>query len=403
MSVQFQRIVEIIRSGRLSQVCGDSLRVTIVPNLRIKELLAEVHDANAVRFFSQDKEIHVDFNDLDENSELTVSIAKVQGAVFHVSQTIEDFLAFQGGRFFVDPPDNWYLIGEDYASGEDAASDIVRGYLRLPHLFELLKDISDFITTREVTRLYVFLVGERFDLPIICQGEQLTLVPQIERLEALREDVFGKPRVAAKRELLKRAMVRHFKGATEPARFAHLLASFSSVVAAYEAARDNFVSEFEFEKLNEKFERKREEYMLKIDSVCSDLLNKVIALPVAQAIVVSQYKEGMALANLALVFGSATVALLGVAFVSNQVHAIREIKKNAVRERDEVKRSYPDLYGRIQGSYGAVIFRLALYGRFLPIAVSLILLLSFLFSVAGYNQVSPCSGCVADVLRALCQ
>ena len=138
--------------------------------------------------------------------------------------------------------------------------------------------------------------------------------------------------------------------------------------------------------------------MLKIDSVCSDLLTKVLALPVAQAIVVSQYKDGAVLANLALVFGSAIVSLLGVAFISNQIHAIREIRKSAMRERDEVAERYPDLYKRIDGSYKQVIVRLALYARLLPAMVALLLLVSFLFSVSGYDQAAPCSGCVAKTL-----
>ncbi len=402
MSVQFQRLVEIARSGRSAEVRGDSLRVTLAPTPQIKHLLEEVHEAgNAIRLFKDGREIYVDFLDLDEMVEISITVARVQGAVFHIAHGIEDFLSYQGGRFLVDPPANWYLVGENYSSGEAANSDAVAGYLRLPNLLDLLDKVSDFSTSREVTRLYVFLAGERYDLPVVCGIEQLSFVPTDEEVEALREDVFGKPRMLAKKELLKRAMVRHFKPVTELGRFSALLASFSSIATAYEAARDNFVSEFEFEKLSEKFERKREEYMLKIDSVCSDLLTKVIALPVAQALVVSQYKDGAGLANFALLFGSAMVAILGVAFISVQVHAIREIRKSALRERDEVRKNYPELYRRVQDSYGAVVFRLAVYGRFLPAAIGVLILASFLFSVSGYDQASPCSGCVSEMLSSM--
>ncbi|HDS1303515.1 TPA: hypothetical protein QEK28_000311 [Stenotrophomonas maltophilia] len=398
MSIQLGRIVEVIREGREPAVRGDSLYVSVSASPRIKELLADIHEANAVRVFIGDVEQFEDFSDLKDFAEYRVSIAKIQGANFHIAQDFSSFLNYQEGRFLVDPPAAWYLIDSNYLSGEGADSEEVKGYLRLPQLLELLEDVSDFSSVKGVTKFYVFLADERFDLPIACEPGLLKNVPSCEAMEAVREDVFVKPRQPAKRELLKRSIVRHVRSLAEDARFPSLLRSFLSVVASYEAARDNFFSEFEFEKLNEKFERKREEYMLKIDSVCSDLLTKVLALPVAQAIVVSQYKDGAVLANLALVFGSAIVSLLGVAFISNQIHAIREIRKSAMRERDEVAERYPDLYKRIDGSYKQVIVRLALYARLLPAMVALLLLVSFLFSVSGYDQAAPCSGCVAKTL-----
>ncbi|WP_414616939.1 hypothetical protein [Stenotrophomonas muris] len=398
MSVQLQRIVEVVRQGREPVVRGDSLYVFVRATPRIKELLADIHEGNAVRVFAGDVERYEDFADLDDQADFRVSIAKIQGTAFHVAQDFASFLNYQEGRFLVEPPAAWYLIKSNYLSGEDAESEDVKGYLRLPHFLELLEEISDFSSVKGVTKFYVFLADERFDLPIVCEPGSLKKVPSVEAMETLREDVFVKPRQPAKRELLKRSIVRHMRSMEERSRFPLLLRSFPSVVASYEAARDNFVSEFEFEKLNEKFERKREEYMLKIDSVCSDLLTKVLALPVAQAIVVSQYKDGALLANLALVFGSAVVSLLGVAFISNQIHAIREIRKSAKRERDEVAERYPDLYKRIENSYKQVIWRLALYARLLPAMVGLLLLVSFLFSVSGYDQAAPCAGCVARVL-----
>lgn len=401
MSVQLQRIVEVIRQGREPVVRGDLLYVFVRATPRIKELLADIHEGNAVRVFAGDVEQYEDFADLDDQADFRVSIAQIQGAVFHVAQDFASFLDYQEGRFLVEPPASWYLIKSNYLSGEVAKSEEVKGYLRLPQFLELLEEVSDFCSVKDVVKFYVFLADQRFDLPIVCEPGALKKVPSVEAIEALREDVFVKPRQPAKRELLKRSMVRHMRSIEERSRFSSLLRSFPSVVASYEAARDNFVSEFEFEKLNEKFERKREEYMLKIDSVCSDLLTKVLALPVAQAIVVSQYKDGALLANLALVFGSAIVSLLGVAFISNQIHAIREIRKSAKRERDEVAERYPDLYKRIEDSYKQVIFRLALYARVLPAIVGLLLLLSFLFSVSGYDQTAPCSGCVARGLLGL--
>lgn len=399
MSAQFERVVAVIRSAEHRALDGDAVLLSIRLNEDLKATIEAIHGENAVRIFDvSGVEVYDDFADLSVGVDYKLSISKVQGYAFHISGSLREFLSFQGGRFLVDPPTVWYLLQEDYISGNLTLDDRVSGFNRLPAFLKFIDGIADFSSPRGVKRIYAMLGGTKLAFPVECSAAELPLIPSEGDILALKEEVLLPPRVKAKVGLYKRAVIRYLDGVEESARFVALIRGFASIGEIYEASRDNYLSEFEFEKLNEQFERKRQEYMVKIDAVCGDLLTKVLALPVAQAIVVSQYKTGADFANAALLFGSALLSVLGVAFVSNQVHAVKEIRKAAIRERDEVKLKHPELFGRIKSSYGSVIGRLRTYARLLPIIVSLLIFMSFLISAFGYETVNGCSECLITKL-----
>ncbi len=396
MSAQFLRILAVARASTFARIGGEALIADVRICERLRADLGEIHEYNNVRVFdSAGGEIHDDFMSLPLELDCTVQIARVQGSAFHFAENLDGLLGFQGGQYLYSRPAFWYLIEEDHAWDEATVDPRILGLKRIGTLVELLKSASDIETTQGVHKVFVFLGNERVNIPVQFAASDLEGVPGHDEIEAVREELLSPPRVKLKLGLYKGALARHLGAVEERLRFVALLKGFSAIERAYSANRDNYLSEFEFEKLNEKFERKREEYMVRIDAICGDLLTKVLALPVAQAIVVSQYKEDADFANAALLVGSFVLSILGVAFVSNQVHAIREMRAAALRERDEVKAKHPELFVRIKSSYGAVVTRLRFYARLLPITVNVLILLSFFISALGYDAVSPCRGCFA--------
>ena len=396
MSAQFLRILSVARSSQCRRIVGEALVLDLRICEKVRNELHEIHESNNVRIFDLGgSEIHDDFLSLPLGIDCKAQIYRVQNSTFHFAENLERLIDFQGGQYLYARPIYWYLIKEDYAFGESATDSRILGLQRVAMLIELLESLSDIVTAHGVYKVCVLLGTDRINIPVHYAARDLDIVPTCDAIEAMREELLSPPRVKLKVALYKGALARHLGAIDENLRFTAFLRGFSFVEQAYLANRDNFLSEFEFEKLNEKFERKREEYMVRIDAVCGDLLTKVLALPVAQAIVVSQYKEGADFANAALLAGSFIISMLGIAFVSNQVHAIREMRAAAIRERDEVKEKHPELFHRIKRSYGAVVYRLRFYARLLPIAVNLLILLSFFVSALGYDAISICRGCFA--------
>lgn len=401
MTVQLDRIVSVIRSGLRSVLIADALSVRIVAGVELLNTLEAIHDANTVRVFEGGVELYVELREIEIGRIVDVTVARVQTQSFHLAQNLAELVEYQDGRFLTHSPDAWYLIDEDFRSGEPAKNLGIDGYNRLPEFLSFLGSVADFTSTHEVRRSYVFLAQERLDVPVVCGATALVQLPTSEEIRILVDEVLAPPQAKAKKGLYKRALLRYLDSVPDQGRFEALVRGFATVTKSFEASRDNFLSEFEFDKLNERFERKREEYMLKIDAVCGELLTKVLALPVAQAIVVSQYKDGASLSNVALLVGSGIVAALGAAFVSNQVHAIREIRANAIRERQDVERRHPELHLRIRNSYDSVLHRLSVYGRVLPGIVFAVLLVSFLISLLGFDRVEPCRGCIKSVFDSV--
>jgi len=399
VSAQFLRILAIARASTCARIDGEALIADVRICERLRVQLDEIHELNSVRVFDPTGvEIHDDFMVLEVGLKCRVHIARVQGSTFHFAENLGGLLAFQGGQYLYSRPAFWYLIEEDHAWDEATTNSRILGLKRIGALVELLESAADIVTTQGVHKVFVFLGNERVNVPLQYAASDLEEVPGSEDIEASREELLTPPRVKLKLALYKGALARHLGSVEEKLRFVALMKGFSTIERAYSANRDNFLSEFEFEKLNEKFERKREEYMVRIDAICGDLLTKVLALPVAQAIVVSQYKDGADFANAALIAGSFILSILGIGFVANQVHAIREMRAAAARERDEVKAKHPELFVRIKGSYGAVLTRLRFYARLLPITVSVLILLSFFISALGYDAVSPCRGCFTELI-----
>lgn len=403
MTTQLQKLTSLIRHSEKAVLMDHVLRLTCLVNQQILADAKIISETKSIRIYQNGTELFKEFDDLPIGSEIDFFVSGTQSSTAHVSQNLDDFLAYQDGIFLSSSrPQEWYLIDEDYLSGEPIKSPLVDAYVRLPALLAFFRDVFDFVAPKGTREVLVVLAGKKSEIPIFYKASDLSRYPSDSSIENVRDDILHAPQIAAKKELFKRSVVRFLEGVEMEARFIALFSGLEVITRSYEADRDNFFSEFEFEKLAEQFERKRQEFMLKVDAVCGDLLTKVLAVPIGQAIVVSQYKDtGGALGNVSLLVGSALFTLIGIAFVLNQVHSIKEIRSNATREKREIENKYPLLHGRVSTTYTAVLTRVNWYGRALPVLVTVLLFAGFFVSLAGFDRVAPCNGCIESAAISL--
>jgi hypothetical protein len=399
MASSFEKLVSLVRKSDSAALLDHVLWLTFHITPGVLEEVVAIAENKAVRTYVDNAEVF-DFEHLKDAKVVRCSISGVESHTAFVAQNLEKFLRHQGGIFLsTEHPDEWYLIDEDYWSVEQPSNDLLSAYKRLPGLLSFLKETFDFVAPDGVREKYILLAGSKIEIPISYSARDLARVPSDGALVELRDDIFSPPQVLAKKELFKRAVSRFIGSVDCDDRFVAMLGGFGIIAKSYSADRDNFFSEFQFDKLAEQFERKRQDFMLKIDSVCGDLLTKVLAVPIGQAIVVSQYKSGSEVfGNVALLAGSAIFTAVGMAFVLNQVHSIREVRASARREKDEIEIKYPALNQRVKNTYGSVLRRVNWYGRALPALVIILLAMGFVVSLAAYDRVEPCNGCIRTLI-----
>ncbi|WP_353098180.1 hypothetical protein [Stenotrophomonas lactitubi] len=390
MSATFSKVIRLIGKALSARVEDGDLILEMLSSKHIFEEIDALDDHYTIRVYSGGIEIY-GREDLASTSQIVLHVQRVQSAQHFIANSLDALISYQGGVYLSRPPGDWYLIREKYRKGDaSGGSPQVDGYLRLPYLLEFMREAFDFSAHEGVVERMIILGGHRFDLPIAMNAPSLELCPSRELIESVRDDVLSRPQRKAKERLFKKAVEAQLSDVAENNRFTVFLHHFDRIVRSYEASRDNFISEFEFDKLKERFESRRHEFILKIDGICGDLLTKVLAVPIAQALVVGQYKaDGPVILNVALLLGSLIFTIIGAFFVANQIHSLSELRKTVVAERNEVELKHPDLHRRISDTYSAVLSRAKWYGRIIPWSVAVLLIISFGMSVMAFGKYPP--------------
>jgi hypothetical protein len=214
----------------------------------------------------------------------------------------------------------------------------------------------------------VFLATKRIVVPIHYDSNILPSVPDEFAVRALDLVLTSAPHEKDKRVLLKAALQRLTENVSEPARLEHLIKNFSAWRSNFEADFELFSTEFNFEKTREEFERKRTEYLLKCNGVVTDILTKLLAIPVGQGLLASQMKttaeSGMA--NLALLAGGAVFFIIGIFILVHHVDSLSQILREFEAECEGVRTAFPETYKRLEGTMEAVRKRIARSRRWIP-------------------------------------
>jgi len=400
MEASFASFVALVGQSSKVQLDGHTLTFTCLnsPEVRhrvqqMEQWRAPLCSINGARHFG-------DLGIVADGVSIEFELADLIGNNKIVVKNLAALLEYQKGHFQCVPPAEYYLVDEKYAPGAAAAPERVAAYLRVPKLIDFLRDVSDAELPWQVRSRLILLAGKKLEIPICYAESDLRNVPPEAEVDDFREAVLSKPHAEQKRELLKRLLIRKFQDVPESKRFARLLAAFQEIRNGFSADLDHFLSEFDFERLRDQFERKRLDYMLKINATIGDLASKILAIPIAQGIVVSQLKldDKYELANVALLSGSFVFTLIGCILILGHSHSLGEVKREALREREETRSKYPALYERVRDSYDAVVRRLRWFAPSVVVLTLVLLVAGFLFSLGSFNMFPPCDGCITRSL-----
>ena len=166
--------------------------------------------------------------------------------------------------------------------------------------------------------------------------------------------------------------------------------TWAAIVEAFRADFGLYESEFNFEKVREAFEQKKLDYVLKLNSATSDSLTKLLAIPVAQGLLVSQMKSDASavLANSALVFGALVFAAIALLILLTHKHSIGQVSEEVKMDRKVMEQRYPVQYQRVKAMYTVVESRARLAAWY-PWMLGAVLALATLLTVYAFFRVPP--------------
>ena len=333
--------------------------------------------------------------DSREPCEVKIRLSELQRQSWGVWENLRSMLTWSGAILARLPPDDFYLLEGRCRGSTSVQNAEVAGFLRLPAFFDFMQQVADVRHLVGEVESFVLVAGQKLSIPIRYHAEDLKAVPALERLNACKENILDPPHAERKLDIFKRAMVRVLRDVAEEGRFARLLHSFDNIVKSFEADWEHYLSEFAFEKLRDQYERKRIDYLLKVDAAVEGLAGKLLAIPVGLAVVVGQFDSEPAatIANVALGLGSLSFVLIGGLVCWSHLLTLSDLTRDAGAEHQQLRDKHPELHKRLKDTFDSVFKRIR-FARWVGWLVMLLLLAGFALSLWKFDQVPPSNGSI---------
>ncbi|OEC50634.1 hypothetical protein A7K61_23255 [Pseudomonas sp. AP42] len=309
-----------------------------------------------------------------------------------IANNVEMLLRYNQGEFLGKAPADYYLIEEDYASWELTTNESLLAYQRTIKVIALLKSIADVTQAKANTAgEAIFFATRKIIMPLHYDVKSLANVPSDAEISKLRDELFQEHHKAARPDIFKRVITRFFDQELESDRFPQFLRRFREIKLAYDADFDLYISGFSFDKVREEFEKKKLDFVVKVNGASSDIMNKLIAIPVGQGLLASQMKSDTALVavNWALLAGSIIFAVIALMLLASQVNTLMQIKQELAHERETLKQRANPTYLQLKGMIAALDRRINLHSYWIPTTLIVLLLVTTIITVSTFNYFTP--------------
>ena len=403
MSEDFDAIVGLCRRAVHCELQGASLRVEIANSAEVHRLEAAASAYRQPDIYINGQQQHRALSTIADGTVLELRFDGLTSNQKVITSNLDQLLTYQQGLFLYKAPAEYFLFREEYATGDAAVPDLVQAYQRVPRLFELLHSVADVVLGEGTTSpTFVVLGGKRMDIVAKYDIETLKTLPSTDRMDALAIELQSAPFVVAKKNLFRKVLVRLLEALPQEQRFSELARRFEAVEQAFAADFDLYSTEFNFEKVRESFEQKRLSFVLQLNSTTSDLLGKMLAIPIGQGLVVSQLKADPAasVGNVALLLGSLVFCAFAILLLFNQHQSLKQIKQEITVENDSLRIRFPQLHERISEMFKLLQRRAALHTWAFPAVVLALLTLTTTYSAYAFTKVPPYQATVSATATA---
>lgn len=387
----FESLVSLCRMASQPRLAGTDLFLTVTASEVVDSLLESIETG------SWDVELHT-----SAGARITTAAAYAGQAiqvVVHGLSSVRDVLVenmgallrYNMGQFRAHAPQNYYLLNEDYASWESDPHRDVLAYERARRVLQLIRKLADVVRkTDEGGEDAIFLTSRKLVIPFIYDMHALDKVASSEHLAAFEAAVFDEHHVKARADITKRVLVRFLDYVDEPERFSDLLARLPLITQAVLADYDLYASDYSFDKVREEFERRKLDFVVKLNAAGSDAMNKLIAIPVGQGLLASQMKTAQehGLSNLALVTASLIFAVIAALLLLNYVLTLRQIRSDLWTEKRLLEEKAAPVAKKLKPMISELDDRIGLHLWALPSALAALLTVTTVFTIVAYTRLT---------------
>lgn len=392
MSADFEAIVKLCRLALRRELQGATLRVWLLNSVEVDGLVTAAQAFRQPEIFLAGQQQHRSLSAIEEGAEIELKFDGLSSNSKVFSESLQTLVASQQGLFLYNAPPEYFLLEEDYATGDEVIPPLVGAYQRVPRLFELVRSVADVVLADGTSSpTFVILAGKRMDISAAYSFDALDDMPSGDAIDAVSVELQSQPYSDAKKAIYKKVLLRQLEATPQSKRFSELATRFDAIREAFASDFDLYTTEFNFAKVRDELEQKRLSFMLQLNASTTDLMGKMLAIPVGQGLIVSQLKNdpSAVISNIALLIGSLVFAAFAGLLIANQQHSLRQIKHEIDIESNTLKERFPLLHDRVSGMLSALRSRAKLHTYAFPIVVSLLAVLTTAYSVFAFMKVPP--------------
>ncbi|TAA41482.1 hypothetical protein [Pseudoxanthomonas winnipegensis] len=388
----FDSIVNLCRLSRACQIAGANLLVQTEVSAEIAALIDSIEaGGRRVTTLLAGKERPLGVGGIDHGTTIELQVHGVSKTNEVVAQNVGALISYNMGRFQVEAPETFYLIQEDYALGEGNIPKVVASYLRCIEFAEILKRVGD--DFREGTGepgTVTILTGRKLSIPLTYSQWLLDDVPMEEALAQSRCAIFEDHLKIGRLDAMKRVLVRFLFNVTPKQRFEVLVKSWDEIMQAFLSDFDIYASGFNFDKAREDFERRKLDFVVKMNSTSSDAMTKLIAIPVGQGLLASQMKTDAAYAivNHALLTASFVFLLVAAMLVTAHILTLRQVGSELRAESDMLRQRAMPTYTQLRPMIEQLQTRLRFHQWGVPIVMSILLIVTTGMTLVAFLELT---------------
>lgn len=233
------------------------------------------------------------------------------------------------------PNKKYYVHSLEYWSDQEDRPSFIVNYKSIISLIGLLKNIADYHKKIPPFSELVFFQSKKLILITEYKTEDVQLV---EKIDSLKNQFTSAHDREERQSIFVNELINSLVEVKEKKnRFKHLIKHFSEIFEQYVKSHKFYLEQFSFQKIKTELDSEKIEYAKKLQGVINDAQTKLVAIPAAFLLIVSQFDltgEKIYL-NLALVLSAIVFSILLDILIRNQYSALNFISEDINRFKCE--------------------------------------------------------------------
>lgn len=233
------------------------------------------------------------------------------------------------------PKQRYYIHSLEYWSDRETTLPFVVNYQSTLQLIDLLKSLADYQKETPLYSELVFFQTKKLVLTTEYKAEDIHPIEVIGSLQSQFTNTHDK---RERQTIFVNELINSLIEVQEVKdRFKYLIAKFPDIFSNYERSHEFYLEQFSFQKIKTELDHEKIEYAKKLQSVINDAQTKLVAIPIAFLLIVSQFDltgENLYL-NLALLFSSLVFSALLDILIQNQYSSLTIISEDIGRFKKE--------------------------------------------------------------------